>query len=172
MLLESLAFVMDDRENVVGPDPDAPPSTAAFNGLDHATRELVGVYTGQSSSIRDRTQLREDLSVYLDDALGTHDLKLGLAYELEQGVESSKRGVVYDLYEGVPWRKTYQEPFNGIEPSTAAHSRLYTAYVQDAWSPRAGLTLNLGLRLDVQQIEFNGLEGFDAIRSQSIVQPR
>ncbi|MFN7972813.1 MAG: TonB-dependent receptor [Acidobacteriota bacterium] len=170
-LLESTLFVVDGRETRTGPDSDAPPSTSPWNGTEADTGEVVGVGTAHGRFLSDRSQLREDFSLFLDGPGGTHDLKLGMSYELEMAFQSQRDEPSYDLRGGVPFKKHYTKTDPRFSPTTDAHSRVATAYAQDSWTPRSGLTLNLGLRADYQALEFRGLGGFDRMLSDPTFHP-
>lgn len=163
ILLESMISIVDDKETRIGPDADAPPPDSPWSGLDEDTGLIVGRYTDHVRLNSDRSQLREDLTIYVDDAMGSHDLKMGIDYQLESMTGTYRKDDYYFLRGGVPYRKRYLPDDPRINPSASSHSRSFALYVQDAWSPRAGVTLNLGLRADYQQIPFNGLTGQDVI---------
>lgn len=163
LLLESLAYVTDNQVLRVEPDSDAPASDAPWSGFDSVTNQFVGRFTGRTETNRDRNQFREDLSVYVDDALGSHDMKLGLGYELEASYQDTAADDFYTLENGVPVEKTFAPTDARFAPETSAHARIFTAYLQDSWSPRPGLTLNLGVRADYEQLEWNGFTGSDRV---------
>jgi hypothetical protein len=156
VFLESLINVVNDNEIEVGPDSDAPASTDPFNGYDTKTKTYYGRTQYDVRTNRDRSQFREDLSVYIDDAMGTHDLKFGVGYELENDFELTQTIEYYTLQNGVFTSKEYPSDDPRFPVGAASHTRLFSVYAQDSWSPREGLTLNLGVRLDRQELEYNG----------------
>jgi carboxypeptidase family protein/TonB-dependent receptor-like protein len=125
---------------------------------------------------RKRFTLRGDLSAYLADLWGNHDLKMGAVWEHE----------AYDL--DTLQRTRLQLPVQGPgavtkpgepTPPTAAPPRIsatipYPAnvnntavgdtvglYLQDTYKPLPNLTLGLGIRADFENLASNGFTPFD-----------
>ncbi|MFN7972674.1 MAG: TonB-dependent receptor [Acidobacteriota bacterium] len=162
--LESLLNVMDGNELHVGPDAGAPGTGDPFNGYDRSTNTYYGHSVDRTDTNRDRTELREDLSVYVEGAGGAHDMKLGVSYDLEQTfLDKAQDGDFYTLENGVFTSKTFPSTDPKFVQDASTHTRVASAYAQDTWTPAKGVVLNLGLRLDWQQIEFNGLTGYPDI---------
>lgn len=112
-------------------------------------------------------EFRNDFSITADWQ-GSHALKFGVA---------SVRGPDTDDSLGNPlgtWTFATDQPFNPKDPSTIANLRdpiqftasfpptfqdlpnnWFQVYVHDEWRPRSNLTLNLGLRYDLQYGAFN-----------------
>ena len=163
VFLESLVNIMDDNNLEVGPDENAPASGHSFNGFDRVTRQYFGRDPDQTLTTRDRSQIREDLSVYIDDAKGTHDMKFGISYELESTFQDETDEDFYILEDGVFVEKQFTPNDPNFPSTESAHTRILSVYAQDSWSPMDGLTLNLGVRLDHQEIEFNGHTGWPTV---------
>jgi outer membrane receptor protein involved in Fe transport len=120
------------------------------------------------SDHRTRLTWREDLSVYVPEFFGTHDLKLGAVYEREG----------FD-------RKTWLRPQTQIAPPSfgpggAPRVSLITAfmgvpifvnntaggnnlglYLQDTYKPLPNLTFGLGLRFDHEDLTSFGFTSFE-----------
>ncbi|MFN7974454.1 MAG: TonB-dependent receptor [Acidobacteriota bacterium] len=161
VFLESLVNIMDGNELHVGPDSNSHPNPAPFNGYDRSTDTYFGQRVDRTDTNRDRTQFREDLSVYIDDAIGTHDLKFGVSYDLELNNRSDEQaGEFYTLENGVFVSKTFPSTDPKFTTLQSTHARVAAIYAQDSWTPREGLIFNLGVRFDWQEIEFNGLTGY------------
>jgi hypothetical protein len=111
-------------------------------------------------------EARDDMSVSFN-AKGSHNMKFGGAFSnlpLREDVPGTPLGA---------WRFATDQPFDGTPATisklqnptqfTAAFppltrqmtNRYYEAYLQDEWRPRSNLTLNLGLRYDVQHGPYN-----------------
>ncbi len=98
-----------------------------------------------------RFELRDDLTYTVSDMAGSHVFKGGLDFEREplaSKAEFDKGGVLVFL------RDTSTVPFQGVIGSGNAQTRSmnykYGVYVQDDWTVMPKLTLNLGLRWDVE----------------------
>ncbi len=112
----------------------------------------------------DQWSLREDLSFYVDDFLGSHSLKTGLEIQRQehQEVTEFRPFIVHDdlLIRGGDF-------FNWAAPIPPGDVPLDSErlnigfYVQDTWKPVPNLTLTLGLRLDREVVEGPGRTPFD-----------
>jgi carboxypeptidase family protein/TonB-dependent receptor-like protein len=111
-------------------------------------------------------EARDDMSVTFN-AKGSHSVKFGGAFSdlpLREDVPGAPLGA---------WQFSTDQPFDGT-PATinnlrnptqftasfppltrSMENRYYEAYVQDEWRPGTNLTLNLGLRYDVQHGPYN-----------------
>ena len=111
-----------------------------------------------------REQLRGDLVLYA----GSHELKLGGGYEHGAGDAMysytggqevtilSDFGSSYYQHSFVVRSRTDLTPVSDVQ----LHAEAWTfgAYLQDAWKPLAGLTVNLGLRWDEEHvIDYRGV---------------
>ena len=163
VFLESLVYVTDGQVLEIGPDSDAPSSSFPYPGYDQSTGAYVGANNFIVATNRDRNQFREDLSIFIDDAMGTHDMKIGVNYELEFANETDVTFPDYILENGVPVEKHFSPNDPRFSPTAASHARIFSAYLQDSWSPKPGLTFNLGVRADYEEVEFNGFSGSDQV---------
>jgi outer membrane receptor protein involved in Fe transport len=114
-----------------------------------------GPYPYQFEDHRQRLSWIEDLSLYVGDAMGTHDLKLGFAYE-------------HEAYDSDTFRRpTISYPFlSGVVGIPAYVNNTVTGdnlgiYLQDTWKPLPNLTLGLGLRYDFENLDSFGYSHFD-----------
>jgi len=111
-----------------------------------------------------REQLRGDLVFYA----GSHELKLGGGYERGSGDATysytggqevkirSDFGSSYYQHSFVVRSPTDLTPVSDVQ--LHAKARNFGAYLQDAWKPLAGLTVNLGLRWDEEHvIDYRGV---------------
>jgi outer membrane receptor protein involved in Fe transport len=109
---------------------------------------------------RRRLQANGDLTYFLDNWLGSHELKTGFSFEYAYDVTDNQyyqdphfpagtfpagfKAVDVEYWDGVPldtWvGEEYRSRNNLIQSG---------GFVQDTWSPTKSLTVNLGLRLDM-----------------------
>lgn len=140
-------------------------STLSFDGKNpnqaYRNDALTGIWSGSyfraiDENIRNRYQLNADATAYVDDFIGSHELKIGGELQLGR----------------TEWNITFTEdPLTGVAvmvdyPEWAAQYGLYNVgyyfadfrrkdgfnnvalFVNDSWSVLKALTLNLGLRFE------------------------
>ena len=115
-----------------------------------------GIVTGWSdvqpqTEDQDKYQIKDDLEHTVPDFFGAHQLKGGFTLSRERFGSSAafSSGGVF-----VFPNDTSSLPSQGSiglgDPSTGAWNTAYGLYVQDDWTPITNLTLNLGVRWDVE----------------------
>ncbi len=140
-------------------------SALTFEGKDHnqayRADALTGIWSGSyfraiDENVRNRYQLNADATAYIDDFIGSHELKIGGELQLGR----------------TEWNITFtKDPLTGVAaivdyPEWAAQYGLYNVgyhfadfrrkdgfnnlalFVNDSWSVLDVLTLNLGFRLE------------------------
>jgi outer membrane receptor protein involved in Fe transport len=136
--------------------------------LSDNTNRISGPFYFDFADTRTRDTLKSDLSAYVDDLLGSHDLKMGVIFE-QEGFQ----------------RTTHQRPFltvseQGIDQATgrvggtvgtllptqgdvgnSAGGDHLGFFVQDTYKPLPNLSVNVGLRFDRESIHSEGFEFFD-----------
>jgi outer membrane receptor protein involved in Fe transport len=138
--------------------------------IDTRTQRVAGPYFFNSVDSRTRNSLKEDLSYYIDDLFGSHDLRMGMSVELEGYEATFERRPVWQLLPG--------DLQNGAgETGGIVFARLPTAqsatnsansdnlgfYFNDTYKPLPNLTLGLGIRFDREQISSQGYTFFDPV---------
>jgi len=165
-LLDSLVFI-DQIDVEAGPDSEAPAPKHTLQRVDYTTYWRVGEYTDHSNSFDNRNQFREDFPS-TSRMHGSHDLKLGLDYQLESSSRhQSWMDPNYSLRNGIHSRTLVCKLTLATLP-TYVHTRAFSRLCSDDLSPKAGLSLNLGVRADYQPLEFNGLTGLDRFYSDRL----
>ncbi|HKY34176.1 MAG TPA: carboxypeptidase regulatory-like domain-containing protein [Candidatus Polarisedimenticolia bacterium] len=146
---------------------------------DLITGQVTGPYFLKYSETGIRNSIKTDLSYTIEDAFGQHSIKSGIEFADEKfNDEELQNPLLIDVTK--PFETTQQgdtgggtsasDKVSGFQLLTVA-SPLVTpqrassfnsgAYVYDAWKPLPNLTVNVGLRLDREDIDSSGFEFFD-----------
>lgn len=135
---------------------DEPYYVNVFSGL------AYGAYwRNQDDSKRDRYQVNIDATTFMDDFMGSHELKIGAELQyadtnwIIKTIPHPVNGASYlrmaPEYFGEPgYYQGYVFPNNGFERQERILN--LSAFVNDSWSITNNITLNLGVRLDVQKM--------------------
>jgi hypothetical protein len=110
----------------------------------------------------DRWQLKDDFSYLMRAFGGTHQWKMGfdfssIPFEGDNtgsplGSWTFPRDVPYDANDRTTWPTLYT---NQLPTYANIPVKVYAGYAQDDWQVASGLTLNLGVRYDLQVGSFN-----------------
>jgi hypothetical protein len=140
--------------------------------------------TNQSRQDRDRDELATDLSWFLDDVAGSHELKLGIEYgrlmwndgptcHHNREGRGCETGALVEWFEDVAGFIGNRDPFRWtvyeVTPSHDFEGAMWSAFVQDAWRPMRNLTFKLGVRHDT--IDWDDNEG-TTVATLDKLQPR
>ncbi|HEU5180556.1 MAG TPA: carboxypeptidase regulatory-like domain-containing protein [Candidatus Polarisedimenticolia bacterium] len=129
---------------------------------------------------RKRISWLEDMSLYVGDLAGTHDLKVGAVYEHE-GYDSDtvQRPLIFYPEVSLSKRSTfsygpsdgrlYADRLSTIQGLPSQVNNTATGdnlglYLQDTWKPIPNLTVGLGVRFDYEDIESFGYTTFDPVQ--------
>ncbi len=136
--------------------------------LNFNTNRWSGPYFLDQRDSRTRDSLKEDLSYYIDDLLGSHDIKTGISWEKEGYHNDLNQRPIWQVQTGAidqntgqvggtifAYLPTVQEAIN------SASSNNYGFYIQDTYKPLPNLTLGLGLRFDREEVSSHGYEFFE-----------
>ncbi|HEU5179149.1 MAG TPA: TonB-dependent receptor, partial [Candidatus Polarisedimenticolia bacterium] len=142
-----------------------------------ADGRTFGPYPYDYTDHRTRGTWREDLSWFLPDLGGTHDLKLGAVYEREgYDSDTNQRPVLFYPNLGGP---KLGPPTPRVPPQVYAYlavpARMNNTasgdnlglYLQDTYKPVPNLTLGIGLRFDLESVSSSGYEFFDPASERS-----
>ena len=180
--------VLDDAVRPAGPYPYGR-LVPQQPDRDYTLGQSIGLVSGPHykdySDRRGRLTLRQDLSVYVPDAMGSHDIKLGWVVEREQFSRTTRAGdilatldpgcwaeveaiIVTDDPGGAegPCRTSGQVTLKALLPAERSVSNQATGmtgglYVQDGFKPLANLSLGVGLRFDRERTGSFGYSFFD-----------
>jgi hypothetical protein len=151
---------------------------------------VSGPFYQEYDDRRERATLRQDLSVFVARAGGTHDIKGGYLLEKEQfhreaeghfvnaindpgwrtGIQLDKALHPELTYDCNPYLDPCHDPERGritaILPTTFdadedAESLSGGVYVQDTWKPAPSVSVSLGLRFDREAATTSGYTSFD-----------
>ncbi len=144
--------------------------------IDRIDGTRSGPFPTKNDDERLRNAIRADLSYTLEDAWGEHQFRAGMEFQEEKFRDEPINNAIFlNRYE--PCRDC-QDPngqpiLDAVEGyqilSTPTPTRLDQsveafasgAYVQDIWKPRPNLTLQVGLRIDNEDINTSGFSEFD-----------
>jgi len=117
---------------------------------EYTTNLSSGSYGYDDLNPRDRYSIQVNGTLFIEDFIGSHEIKTGVEYMLGIGGRTLEwrrhpvNGMTFvNLYNGDPWYGTWYAPYDVVEKS-----RNISFYIQDAWNISSRLTANVGLRFD------------------------
>ncbi|HEY3175453.1 MAG TPA: carboxypeptidase regulatory-like domain-containing protein [Candidatus Polarisedimenticolia bacterium] len=146
--------------------------------VDLVNGQIGGPFPFRGDDTRERNSIKTDLSYNIEDFLGQHNIKAGIEFADEKFRDnpvfnpqlldvttpfnpppSSGGGQTANTDEvnGFQLLLTY-DPL--VTPQRAA-SFNSGAYLLDAWKPRPNLTVNVGVRIDREDVDTSGFDEFD-----------
>jgi outer membrane receptor protein involved in Fe transport len=182
----SPSLLWNVRLGVYSSNLDAYAQNGDFDTASHEnliTGYLYGAYDNAQYSTRDRDDFTTDLTWFVDQLGGSHELKAGVEYSPTEfsSHNYTAAGFRYDdLTEGY-W---YEDDFNGngiddnipyllwndTDPGPATFDgTLQTVYLQDAWRVAPNFTVKLGVRYDTVSYDDDAGE---TVADMDMVQPR
>ncbi|HEV8376184.1 MAG TPA: hypothetical protein VGR38_08150, partial [Candidatus Polarisedimenticolia bacterium] len=135
--------------------------------LDVDTGRRLGPYPYQYDDHRKRFTWREDLSSYVGNLGGTHDLKAGFAWEHEGfSRDTVLRPEVTEpmkVFTGYNRQYYHRVAFLGApsEVNNAAVAENLGFFAQDNYKPLPNLTFGIGFRVDQERVASRGFTTFD-----------
>jgi len=132
------------------------------------TNQTTGPFYFGYSDQRTRDTLREDLSIFVADAGGSHDLRLGGAWE-QEGFSRERWQLPLTQLSGLGRNVdsgSFSRTMGILVPTTyrvenRASGNHLGLFIQDSYKPLPSLTLGLGLRFDREDVEAWGYAPFD-----------
>ncbi len=131
-----------------------------YTNLD--TGSMYNNYDNFDKAIRERNDFSLEYTHFLDQMMGTHEIKAGFLYEKTASErdltftgsdtdlfpDSMEGGSEYQYKEGVPY-VYYDYSGAAVENETDG----YGFYLQDKWAPIENLNVMLGFRIDAQDVK-------------------
>ncbi|MGH9869167.1 MAG: TonB-dependent receptor [Candidatus Polarisedimenticolia bacterium] len=146
--------------------------------IDLITGQTSGPFPTQLDQKATRNSIKTDLSYTIEDAWGQHSIKSGIEFQDEKfNDEPLTNPILIDVTE--PFQNTLSggsgdpsavdavrgfqilQTFEPLRTPQSANSFNSGIYIQDSWKPRPNLTVNVGLRVDREDIDSSGFEFFD-----------
>ncbi|HEV8335376.1 MAG TPA: TonB-dependent receptor [Candidatus Polarisedimenticolia bacterium] len=141
--------------------------------LNFNTNRVTGPYFFTERDSRTRDSLKEDLSYYIDDLLGSHDIKMGLAWEKEGYHSHATQRPIWQVATGAVDQATGQVggtigSFLATQENAlnSANSNNMGFYIHDTYKPLPNLTLGLGVRFDREEVSSHGFDFFDPVEQR------
>lgn len=136
-----------------------PPRIDQATGNESGAGWLAGNAAGPFTYIRSKPQMMANLSYYVPDRAGSHDIKVGFEWFDDQvlfGINGNSGPILYYDRAGQvdEIRVTDVGAFEDLGKGwTAGDDRNmhHAAYIQDRWSPSNRMTVTVGLRYDRQR---------------------
>ncbi len=127
------------------------------------TGQIAGPWWVSQDSDASRLTARQDLSFYVDDFLGSHQFKAGFELASEDyNTTVEQRPLRYEFEPGRARSRAFLwSDFEARVQQAEASAEAWSFYVQDTWRILPNLTLNVGLRLDREDLQAPGQTPFD-----------
>ncbi|HEU5181411.1 MAG TPA: TonB-dependent receptor [Candidatus Polarisedimenticolia bacterium] len=146
----------------------APASGDGRYTINTNTNRTSGPYFRTYSDSRTRDSWKEDLSYFLSDLGGTHELRAGFAVEREGYDAEFSARPIWQVRLGAlnPTTGQIGGTINAFLPTrqeaaNSASSENFGIYLNDTFKPLSNLTLNVGIRFDREAVSSHGYEFFD-----------
>jgi hypothetical protein len=130
--------------------------------IDLNSRTVSGPFYLNQTTDGKQFTVREDLSFYVDDFVGSHSLKTGLEWQNQRHHENSEfRPRVFKDKERGQEIFNFQAPIPAGDVPLGAERYNIGFYMQDTWKPFPNLTVNVGVRMDREVMQSIGRSLFD-----------
>ena len=146
------------------------PFVADIYTFDDRSGTIRGPYFQTARDHRVRDSLRSDLSWFKDGLAGTHHMKYGFetsleSYERDQTVDTIRHDTFTgsSFAGGLTGSINFEEAFPANQ-TLRADRRNDGFYVHDSWKPRPNISLNVGLRMDREEVTSVGYTPFDPMQ--------
>ncbi|MFQ5720108.1 MAG: carboxypeptidase regulatory-like domain-containing protein [Acidobacteriota bacterium] len=189
VLLKSLVAFQDSGIDIIPTTPQDPRDNRPFTSLglnfDQDTGAVTGGWFLNFKDKRQRLTFTEDLTVFVDDFFGRHDLAMGLSFEREHFERDLFQGTVRtfarvvnlfgsgnDLDAGGEQFLVQEQFAIPANPAAVAAGRAgfnhlegdsdnFGVYITDTWLPRDNVSITAGLRWDREEVVADGFAPFD-----------
>jgi hypothetical protein len=140
---------------------------------DQATLRVSGPFFRTLARESGRVTLRQDLSLFVPDWIGQHDLKVGAILERERFSQATRLRPIM-LPHSTPPTASDKTSFLGVilpaegQVFNQATNSTLGAYFNDTFKPLPNLTINFGVRLDRESTDSFGYTPFDPVREREL----
>ncbi|MFB3134042.1 MAG: TonB-dependent receptor domain-containing protein, partial [Rhodothermales bacterium] len=137
--------------------------------FDLSDRTVRGPFNLTQIQNSDQFQIREDLSIYVDDFFGNHTIKTGFEFiDVDYSEDTTFRPTVLQtVARGIPAIFNFQAPVPNGQKDAEADRYNLAFYVQDVWKPIPNLAVRVGVRVDREVIHAPGRTVFDPLEELS-----
>ncbi len=141
---------------------------------DQNTLRVTGPYNFTQDATGSRISLREDLTLFVPDWNGQHDMRFGGVIEREGfNRDSLARPQIFPHAKpptaGSVFLPTIgAQVYTSIEATNEATSTSFGVYVQDTYKPMPNLTLVVGVRFDREATDSYGYTPFDPVAQREL----
>jgi len=187
VLLNAAVGLFANNINRIADDGD---SVRSGHRLEQTNVQTIDYYNYGFSSFNERyrDELRLNTTIFVDEAVGSHEIKVGAEYsdmKFDHNFFYNGDGFIRDVTDGsVPGGYQFQdingdgffnsyvtieEPLHNARNPVTSTGDILTAFAQDAWRPHPNITVKPGIRWDNVKMRN---EGGDQIADMDRWQPR
>ena len=140
---------------------------------DQRTGRTSGPFNSDFTGNRGRQTFKQDLTMFVPDWHGQHEMKAGVVVEREHYSQTTDLRPFYLPNAGPPQSAAFEPKIGVILPAegtvgNSATSMTGAMYIQDTYKPLPNLTVNLGLRFEREATDSFGYTPFDPVQERNL----